>query len=118
GAVLVLRALSLTGDDDAGRDVREAHGRARLVDVLTAGARSAVGIGPHVLIEYLDFDVLVDLWIDPHAGERGVPAGVGIVRADAHEPMHAGFGLQPAISVFALHQDGRGLDAGGIARLL
>ena len=38
-AVLVLRAFVLAFDNDAGRQVRQAHRRIGLVDVLTAGAR-------------------------------------------------------------------------------
>ena len=39
-------------------------------------------------------------------------ARVGIERRNAHQPMHAGLGLEPAIGVLALDQDGRRFDAG------
>ena len=40
-----------------------------------------------------------------------MPPRIGIERRDAHEAMHARFGLQPAIGVLALDQEGRALDA-------
>src|SRR5580658_6075203 len=46
-AVLDLRALVLADDDDAGRDVRDAHGRVRGVHPLPALARGAVHVDPH-----------------------------------------------------------------------
>ena len=49
------------------------------------------------------------------ARKRGVPARVGIERRDPHQPVHAGFGLQPAIGVVAADLDGGGLDAGFFA---
>ena len=44
GPVLVLRALVLAGDDDAGREMGDAHRAVGGVDVLPAGARRAVGV--------------------------------------------------------------------------
>ena len=38
-------------------------------------------------------------------------ARIGIEGRDAHQPVHAGLGLEPAIGVLALDQDGRRLDA-------
>ena len=101
-----------------GRHVREAHRGIGLVDVLTAGAGGAIGVGAHILVEDLDVDRVVDLRIDPHARERGVPARVRIIRADAHQTMHARFRLQPAVRVLAMHEHRRGLDAGRVAALL
>ena len=45
------------------------------------------------------------------AAERGVPALVGVERADAHEPVHAALGLGVAVGVFALEQQRRLRDA-------
>ena len=42
-------------------------------------------------------------------------ARVRIERRDAHQPMHAQFGLQPAVRVVALDHDRRRLDAGLVA---
>ena len=115
GAVLVLRALLLAGDDDAGRDMGDAHGGIGRVDVLAAGARGAVGVDPAVGLLDLDLDAVVDHRIDPDGGEARVAARVGIEGRDAHQPVHAGLGLQPAIGVLALDRAGRGLDAGLLA---
>ena len=41
-------------DDDAGREVGDAHGRVGHVDVLAAGARRAVGVDAQVLLVDLD----------------------------------------------------------------
>ena len=60
----------------------------------------------------VDLDAVVDHRIDRDAGKRRVPPRVGIERRDAHQPVHAGFGLQPAVGVVALDLDGRRLDAG------
>src|SRR5262245_44247247 len=40
-----------------------------------------------------------------------MPAGIGIERRDAHQPMHAVLSLEPAIGVAALDLDGGGFDA-------
>jgi hypothetical protein len=47
-AVAVLAAAVLALHHDAGGDVRQAHGRVGLVDVLAAGAAGAEGVGAHV----------------------------------------------------------------------
>src|SRR5438445_10516591 len=75
-AVAVLRAVVLALHDDAGRDVREAHRRIGLVDVLAARARGTEGVGAHVGGVDLDLDRVVDLGVDEHAREaRVAPAG-------------------------------------------
>ena len=44
-----------------------------------------------------------------------MPARIGIERRYPHQPMHAGFGLQPAIGVVPADLDGGGFDAGFFA---
>ena len=63
----------------------------------------------------VDLDAVVDHRKDRDRRKRGVPARVGIERRDPHQPVHAGFGLQPAIGVVARDLDGGGLDAGFFA---
>jgi hypothetical protein len=63
----------------------------------------------------LDLDVVVDFGRHEHRGETGVAAVVRIERRLAHQPMHAGFGLQPAVGVVALDAEGGALDAGHFA---
>ena len=96
--------------------VRDAHRRVGLVDVLAAGARGAVGVDAQVGGIDLDLDRLVDFRVDEHARERGVPAGVGVERALPHQAMHAGLGAQVAVGVVAGHLERRALDAGDFAR--
>ena len=83
-----------------------------LVDVLAAGAAGAHGIDAHVGFLDVDIDAVVDHRIDVDAGERGMPARIGVKWRDAHEAMHAVLGLQPAIGVVALDLDGGRFDAG------
>ena len=47
-AVFMLRPLLLAGDDDAGRNMCDTHGRVRRVDVLAARARGAERIDPAI----------------------------------------------------------------------
>ena len=51
-------------------------------------------------------------------GEAGMAAGVAVERRDAHQPMHPGLGLEPAIGVLAADLDRRRLDAGLLALAL
>jgi hypothetical protein len=53
----------------------DAHRAVGGVDVLPAGARGAIGVDPQVALVDLDVDVVVDLRIDPDAGEAGVAPG-------------------------------------------
>ena len=59
-----------------GRDVRDAHRRLGLVDVLAARAARAHDVDAQVLLVDLDLDGLVDVRVDEDAGERGVAARV------------------------------------------
>ena len=99
--VAMLAAVGLAGDDDPGRDVSDPDGAFGLVHVLTAGARGAVGIDLEVGFVDLDLDRVVHHRIDPDAGKTGLPPGVGVERADAHQAVDAALGLQPAIGIGA-----------------
>ena len=110
-AVLVLRALVLAGDDDAGRDVRDADGGVGDVDVLAAGAARSVRVDAQILLVDLDLDVVRQLRPDVERGERRVPARRLVERRDAHEPVDAGFGQQHAVGVVAVDGQRRALDA-------
>ena len=93
----------------------DADRRFGLVDVLPAGARGAIRVDPAVALVDVDLDAVVDHGIDPDRGEARVPPGVRIERRDAHEPVHARFGLEPAMGVVALDHDRRRLDPGLVA---
>src|SRR5207342_3112571 len=105
----------LAGDHGVGGHVRDAHGRFGLVDVLAAGAGTAVDVGAQVGRIDIDLDVVVDFRADEHRGEAGVAAVVGIEGRLAHQPVHADLGLQPAEGVLALDAESRALDAGDFA---
>src|SRR5690606_22399756 len=66
-AVLQLRLLVLHRHDDAGRQVRDAHGRVGRVDRLPARARRAVHVDLEVVRVDLQLFRLVDLGEDEHA---------------------------------------------------
>jgi hypothetical protein len=68
----VLAAAVLALHHDAGGDVRQAHRRIGLVDVLAAGAAGAEGVGAHVGRVDLDFDRVVDLGVDEQRRKAGV----------------------------------------------
>ena len=80
-----------------GRQVGQAHGRVGLVDVLAAGALRAEGVDPDLVPVELDLDVVVDLGQDLDQGERRLAAVLRVERADAHEPVDAALGAQPAV---------------------
>ena len=96
--------------DDAGRNVREAHRRAGLVDVLSARTRRAEDVHANVLVAHLDVDLLVDIGIDEDRGEARVAPRLRIEGRDADEPVHAGLGAEEAVRVFAFHLEHRALD--------
>src|SRR5215207_11155558 len=79
-AVLDLGSLVLTGDDDAGREMRDAYGRRRLVDVLTAGPGRTIGVDAEVVVIDRDVVVIFDLRKHLDQRERGVTPVRGIER--------------------------------------
>src|SRR6185437_1201719 len=118
GAILVLGPLALASGDDrvgAGRGVGQAHRAVGLVDVLPAGAGRPVGIDAQVLVVDLHVDLVVDDRVDPGRGKAGVAARGRIERRDAHEPVHAALGLEPAIGVDAADPDRRRFDPVAVA---
>jgi hypothetical protein len=110
----VLGAVVLALHDDAGGNMRQAHRRVGLVDVLTAGARGAVGVGAHVGRVDGDVDAVVDFREDEDAGERGMPARIRIVGRFAHQAVDADLGAQEAVGVLAFDAYGGALDAGDL----
>jgi hypothetical protein len=111
----VLRAVVLALHHDVGGDVRDAHRRLGLVDVLAAGARGAVDVDAQVGRVDLHFDRLVHLGVDEDVGERGVAARVRVERRLAHQAVHAVLGAQVAVGVFAGDLQRRVLDARDLA---
>ena len=74
--VLVLGAFVLAGNDDAGGNVRQAHGGIGLVDVLAARAAGTIGIHAQVFVFNLDVDVFINDGRHGDRAETGVPARV------------------------------------------
>ena len=115
GAVAVLRAVVLALDDDSRRDVRDAHRRVGLVDVLAAGARRPVGIDAQVGRVNLDLERVVDFRVGEDRAEAGMPARVRVERRLAHQTVDPRLRAQHAVGVLAGELDGRRLDAGDFA---
>src|SRR5262245_17029166 len=92
-AVLVLRFLG-RHDDKAGRQMRDAHGGIRLVDVLATGTTRAHGVDADVLGADVEIDVL---HLREHGDGRcrGVNATARFRGGHALHAMHARFVLEP-----------------------
>ena len=115
GAVAVLRTVVLALHHDAGRRMGHADGGVGLVDVLTAGARRAVGIDADIGRVDVDLDRIVDFRIHEQRRERGMAAVGRVERRLAHQAVHARFRAQEAVGVVALDLQGGRLDAGDLA---
>ena len=98
--------------------VRQAHGRVGLVDVLAAGALRAVRVDADLVPVELDLDVVVDLGQDLDQGERRLAPLLRVERADPDEAMDAALGAQPAVGAPAVDRDGHALEARLLALLL
>src|SRR5216117_1087094 len=115
-AVAVLRAIILALYHDASGQMRDAHRRVGLVDVLTARAGCAVGVDAQIGGIHFHLDVLVHLGIDENAREGSVAARVRIERRLAHQAVHAVLGAQVPVRVAAADLERGALDAGDLAR--
>src|SRR6478609_6612759 len=109
--VLELALLVLAGRDDAGRQVRDAHGGVRGVDGLAAGTRGAVDVDAQVVGVDLDVD-LFRLGRDEHTGGGGVDAALRLGGGHAlhtalvlHPGPDALAGLGGAVAALGLHGD-------------
>src|SRR5690606_32769020 len=109
-AVGVLGALVLAADYGVGRHVSDTDRRVGGVHVLATRARGTVGVGAQVGRVDVNFNVVIDFRRHEHGGERGMTAVAGIVRAFAHQAVHADLGAQPAVGVLALDVHGGALD--------
>src|SRR6266705_2430539 len=101
----MLRTLVLATGDDAGRNVRDAHGGVRGVNVLAAFTAGAVSVDADIIRLDIDLDGIVDLRRDKHAGKRSV-AALGLIEGrNAHETMHADFARSHSESVASCHSE-------------
>ena len=117
-AVVLLAAGLGIFDLNARGDMPHAHAGFDFVDVLPAVASAAEGVPFDVGGIDLDVDGVVHERIDKDAAEGGLPLALGIERRNAHEPVHARFGLEIAVGVVALELDGSALDSGFVALLI
>ena len=92
--VLVLRAIVLALDHDAGRQVRDAHRGIGLVDVLAAGAGRAEGIDAQFGRVQHDVRDLVGLGQHGDRARGSVDASLRFGRRHALHAMAAGFELE------------------------
>ena len=98
-----------------GRQVRDAHGRRRLVDVLAAGAGRAIGIDAEIVVVDGDLVVIFDLGQHLDQRERGVAPVGGIERREAHQPVRPRLRLGVAVGARPANLDRRVLDPGFLA---
>src|ERR1035438_8752262 len=115
GTVLVLRALILALHYQSRRDVGHAHGGFGTVHVLAAGAAGSEHIHAQILRLDVDVDIVFDLGIGKNRRKGGVPARVCIEGRNSHQPVHADFGLQQAVRVFAVDLNRGGFYTGAFA---
>ena len=81
--------------------------------MLPAGALGAERLDPQLVVgDLADLHVVLDLGQDLDQRERGVAALLRVVRADAHQAVHASLGSQEAVGAPTVDRDGRALDAG------
>ena len=114
----MLRALVLTLGDHPGGKVRDAHGRIGDVHVLAAAARRAVGVDAKVLGADFHLNPVVYFRADEDGSERGMAAGGGVERRDAHQAVNADLRPQQPIGLLARHGKGGRLQPGFLARLI
>ena len=93
-AVLVLRALILTLDDDAAGQMGDADGGIGLVDVLASGTGGAKGIDPQVSRVQVDFFDLILFRKNRDRDRGGVDATLGFGVRDSLHAVRSGFEFQ------------------------
>ena len=86
-SVLPLRTFRLTRDDETRRDVRDANGGVRRVDVLSAGSLRTVGVDAQIVRIDLDLD-LVRFGEHGDRDRRGVDPSGRLRRRHALHAMH------------------------------
>ena len=79
--------------------MRQAHGGARLINFLPAGAAGAVDVHLDVRRVNFHFDGIVDFRHDFQRGERGMAAAGSIKRGNAHQTMDAVFALEETVRI-------------------
>ena len=88
--------------------VREAHGRVRLVDVLAAGTRRAVGVDAQVLLVDLHLvDTSSRNGVTSTEAKRRLAAVLRVERRHAHEAVHAALGGQQPVGETSVHDERR-----------
>ena len=105
-AVLVLAALHLAGNHNAGGDVDQPHRRGGLIDLLAAGAAGPVHF--HFDVLRGDLHGIVQLHLGHHfQGSKGGLTSARCVKGgNTHQPVDTRLALQVAVGVFALHHNG------------
>ena len=90
----MLRAFVLTFHDHTGRQMRDANGRVRGVDVLAAGAGRAIGVDAQIVRIDLDCIDRIDFRQDRDSTGRGMNATLRFGRGHPLHAMCAGFELE------------------------
>ena len=89
----MLGAVILALDDNTGRNVRDADGAVRSINMLTASPRRTVSVDAQVFVINDDVDRVVDHGIDADRSEARMTSSRGIIRRYAHQAMNTCFRL-------------------------
>ena len=114
-AVLVLRTLDLRAYDNSGGNMGKTNGGGGLVYLLTARAGGTVNVHFDVLFPDFYGFVILDFRHNLKGGKGGVAAAGGVKGRNTHKAVNAVFGLEEAVGVFALHDNGGGFQSGILA---
>ena len=74
--------------------------------MLTSGSGAAIGVNPNVLFVDVDFDVFGKLGDNVDAGKACLALAVGVIGADADQPVDSALDLEVTIGILALDEQG------------
>jgi len=85
------------------------------VDVLSACTAASVGIDTEIFFVDFNIEVFFNIRHNIQGYEGGLAFSLCIEGGDAHEAVYSFFGLQVAVSVFAVYLEGNGFDSGFVS---
>ncbi len=101
--IFMLRTLVLTGYHNPCRYMDNADRRISNIYMLSSMTAGTESVNPEVLLIYLDFDSLFDLWNHQDRSKGCVTAAIGIKRGNTHKAMNPGLSLEIPICIRTGH---------------